>query len=98
MSDLINKLLGLLYLILYHKTVNYYRFQWDNISLKTRLKTCMGLAGHGLPMSVIAPANTTHCNNDVLMLAQRLRRWPNIKTSLLQCVVFAGRVVGNDAV
>ena len=40
------------------------------------------------------PANTTvtRWNNDVLMLAQRLRRWPNIKTSLFQrvTVVFAG--------
>ena len=34
-------------------------------------------------------ANTTRWNNDVLMLAQRLRRWPSIKTSLLQRVVFA---------
>ena len=30
------------------------------------------------------PANTTRWNNNVLMLAQRLRRWPNIKTSLLR--------------
>ena len=36
------------------------------------------------------PANTTRWNNDVSMLAQRLRRWPNIKTSLFQPVVFAG--------
>ena len=36
------------------------------------------------------PANTACWNNDVLMLAQRLRRWPNIKTSLVQRVVFAG--------
>ena len=36
------------------------------------------------------PANTTRWNNAVLMLAQRLRRWPNNKTSLLQSVVLAG--------
>ena len=35
-------------------------------------------------------ATTTRWNNDVLMLAQRLRRWSSIKTSLLQRVVFAG--------
>ena len=35
------------------------------------------------------PANTTRLSNDVWMLAQRLRRWPNIKTSLFQRVVFA---------
>ena len=27
------------------------------------------------------------------MLAQRLRRWPNIKTSLFQRVVFAGNAI-----
>ena len=36
------------------------------------------------------PANTTRWNNTVLMLGQRLRRWPNIKTALFQRVVFAG--------
>ena len=32
------------------------------------------------------------CNgtNDALMLAHRLRRWPNIKISLFQCHVLAG--------
>ena len=38
------------------------------------------------------PANTTHWNNNVLMLAQRLRRWPNIKTSLFQRFVLAGYI------
>ena len=37
------------------------------------------------------PANTARWNNDVLMLAQRLRRRPNIKTSLFHRVVFAGK-------
>ena len=36
------------------------------------------------------PTNTARWNNDVLLLAQRLRRWPNIKTSLFQRAVFAG--------
>ena len=35
-------------------------------------------------------ANKTRWNNDVSKLVQRLRRWPNIKTSLFQRVVFAG--------
>ena len=35
------------------------------------------------------PANTTSSNNAVLMLAQRLRRWPNIQTELFQRAVFA---------
>ena len=39
---------------------------------------------------ITVPANTTRWNNDVLKLGQRLRRWPNIKTSLFQRVVFAG--------
>ena len=36
------------------------------------------------------PANMTHLSNVGLMLGQRHRRWPNIKPTLLQCVVFAG--------
>ena len=43
--------------------------------------TC--LLGHPCRISLSLPANAT-------MLAQRLRRWPNIKTSLFQRVVFAG--------
>ena len=35
------------------------------------------------------PANERHWNNVGLMLGQRLRRWPNIKPTLFQCVVFA---------
>ena len=33
------------------------------------------------------PANMTHWNNVGLKLAHRLRRWPNIKPTLFQCVV-----------
>ena len=36
------------------------------------------------------PANTIHWNNVVLMLGQRRRRWANVKTTLFQCIVFAG--------
>ena len=36
-----------------------------------------------------SPANTIHRNNVVLLLAQGLRRRPNIKTTLFQCVLFA---------
>ena len=42
------------------------------------------------------PANTTHWNNVGLMLAHRLRRWPNIKPTLFQCVVFAGESATDD--
>ena len=35
--------------------------------------------------TISRPSETTRCNNDVLMLAQR-----NIKTALLQRVVYAG--------
>ena len=38
----------------------------------------------------VIPENTIRRNNDVLMLGKRRRRWFNIKTSLFQCVVFAG--------
>ena len=30
-----------------------------------------------------------YLTNDVLMLGQRLRRWPNIKTTLVQCLLTA---------
>ena len=36
------------------------------------------------------PANTKHFPNIVLMLARRLRRRPNIKTTLVKCLVLAG--------
>ena len=32
------------------------------------------------------PAKTRRCPNVVLMLKQRRRRWPNIKTTLGQCL------------
>ena len=36
------------------------------------------------------PSNTEHSPTAVLMLAQRLRRWLNIKTAVGGCHVFAG--------
>ena len=36
------------------------------------------------------PANKGRSLNGVLMLGQRLRRWPNIKTSLGQYLIFLG--------
>ena len=36
------------------------------------------------------PANTRHSPDTVLMLGQRRRRWPNIETVLVECLVFAG--------
>ena len=41
------------------------------------------------------PAATTHSDNAVLMLAQRHRRWLNIKTALFKCF-FLSRPVGNS--
>ena len=44
-----------------------------------------------MPHSPLHTQQTRHFgNNDVLMVAQRLRRWSNIKTSLFQRTVFAG--------
>ena len=37
-----------------------------------------------------SPENTRHCTNVGTMLARRLRRRPNIETTLVQCLVFAG--------
>ena len=36
------------------------------------------------------PGNTRRWTNADLMLAHRLRRWPNIKSALVQRLVFAG--------
>ena len=41
----------------------------------------------------IVPANTGHSSNAVSMLAQRLRRWPNIETALYECPVYAGALL-----
>ena len=44
----------------------------------------------------LSPDHTSKHNtlNHVgLMLGHRLRRWPNIKPTLLQCVVFAGKLI-----
>ena len=38
-------------------------------------------------------ANTSHWINAVLMLAQRRGRWDNIKTALVQCLVFAALII-----
>ena len=46
-------------------------------------------------MGWCAPANTRHSANAVWILDHRLRRWPNIKTTLIQCLVFAGTVLGH---
>ena len=43
---------------------------------------------HGPPGD--GPANAVHCNNVDLLLCHRRRRWPNIKSTLFQCTVFAG--------
>ena len=37
-----------------------------------------------------SPANTRRWTNVGLMLGQRRRRWANINTTLVQCLVFAG--------
>ena len=37
-----------------------------------------------------SPASTKHWIDVGLMLGQRRRRWPNIKPTLFQCLVFAG--------
>ena len=52
---------------------------------------------YSLAQSNTIPANTTRWNNNVLMLAQRLRRWPNIKTSLFQRTVLAGIIMPSSS-
>ena len=40
-----------------------------------------------------SPSNTRRLTNADLMLGHRLRRWPNIKSTSVQRLVFAGRVI-----
>ena len=42
------------------------------------------------PWSLSIPVYTRHWADVVLMLGQRRRRWTNIKTTPVQCLVFAG--------
>ena len=42
------------------------------------------------------PANTRHCIHDAVMLCHRLRRWPNITSSCIQCLVLSGIPVANS--
>ena len=44
------------------------------------------------------PANTTHWNKVGLMLGHRLRRWPNIKPTWFQCVLFAGWYMASQGI
>ena len=48
-------------------------------------------------MEIVNPANTGHSPNAVSMLAHRLRRWPNIETTLGDCPLFAGKVALNES-
>ena len=59
------------------------------------IKPTLGDHLHGFdraaPLSF--PANTRRQTNVDLMLAHRLRRWPNIKTTLFQRLVSAGLIL-----
>ena len=83
--------------------VIWYTEAWPAVIFKVGLRMCQCLeCWHDLlpsshPMVVfqislhwIVPANAKRCPNAVLMLGQRLRRWPNIKTTLGQRIMFDG--------
>ena len=58
-----------------------------------RLYTSSWLVGQPMLYDLywsVFPVNTGRSTNVVLMLIQRLWRWPNIKTTLVKCPVFAG--------
>ena len=55
---------------------------WVNVSC------LLGLDKYNIRKS--NPIVTRHWAGVVLMLCHRLRRWPNVETSLAQCLVFAG--------
>ena len=49
------------------------------------------MTGCGVSRVCEYPKNTTRSSDVVLMLGQRRRRWPNVKTTLDQRLVFAGQ-------
>ena len=52
------------------------------------MKTSISVRAYEGRRRVGSPAHTTHRTNAGLMLGQRRRRWPNIKPTFVQCVVF----------
>ena len=44
------------------------------------------------------PANTRHSPNAVSMLGQRQIRWASIETTLVECLVFVGNRVVQEAI
>ena len=44
-------------------------------------------------VTVCVPANTKRWTNADLMLGQRRRRWTNIKSALVRCILFAGMLL-----
>ena len=66
----------------------------DCAVLPMALCTLQNPWSHSIRVGQIAiPANTTRWTNIVSMLAHRLRRRPNIESTLVQRVVFAGMIV-----
>ena len=53
------------------------------------LYKCFVIAGPWAKNTVRHPVDTSRWHNVVLMLVHRPRRWPNIKTTLCQRLVFA---------
>ena len=51
---------------------------------------CYRLQPDGMSHKSHYPANTRHWTIVVSMLVHRLRRWPNIDTTVVQCLVLAG--------
>ena len=67
--------------------------KWQNRQTACTYKLCWhSSATHQLRIAYSFPANTIHWANAGLMLAQRRRRWANIKPALAQCIVLSGLV------
>ena len=64
---------------------------WDNIALTVgqRLRRMSTMKQQWIKLWCL-PENKRPRNNAVLMLGQRRRRWPNIRTPLLYRLLFAG--------
>ena len=68
------------------------------ISLKCQQPVAMATRGDDIGIGGRGnQTNTTRWNNAVLMLAQRLRRWANIKTALCRRAVSDGKLELSEA-
>ena len=70
-----------------------YSTLYVNPMLTQRYKQSASIGSTSVFICMSDTTNTRHQPNAVLMLAHRLRPWPNIEKALGKCLVFAGQLV-----